>query len=509
MKLDPLSVPFRAGESVVRLAWLLVFALVGSPAVGGASGIGLAVVGWFVIALTYQLVYYQRFEYELSGDTLDIASGVVSRRNREIPVGRVQNVDISRNVVQRALGIAQINLETAGGSSTEASLRYVSFEEAKRLQSEIGRLKRGRQSGDSTRSESADADPERELFAVTRKELVLLGIVGIDLRLLSVVTVVLSVVAPSLREQFADPLVGLAVTAPLAAGAVVAIAALISGALALTSYYGFRLARRNDELLYERGLFQRFSGTIPLEKVQTLTISENVIARRLGYASLAVETAGYAPNDAGSQSAVPLADKHRVVALARSIEGFDDIDFDRPPKRARERYAVRYSIVAAVAIAAAFGADRYTGLMFAWYVTLALLPVAAVGAHLKWLNLGYDVQSEYAVLRQGFWTRTTTVVPYYRVQTVIDVQTVFQRRRRLASLIVDTAGSSGLTSRQPRALDVDEARAAELRETVADRLQQAVQRRRTKRHRERLRAIGADLPDLPETATDRRDRRGS
>ncbi len=487
MRLDPLSIPVRAGESVIRLAWVLILIIIGSPALGGASGIGIVVIGWFVVALAYQLVYYQRFEYDLADGTLDIASGVVSRRNREIPIGRVQNVDISRNVVQRALGIAQINLETAGGSSTEASLRYVSFEEAKRLQSEIGRLKRGTESGEPT-----EAEPERELFRVTQKELVLLGIVGIDLRLLSLVTVLLPVISPSLREQFVDPLVGLAITAPLAAAAIVVVAALISGVLAVTSYYGFRLARQNDELLYERGLLQRYSGTIPLEKIQTLSVKENFIARRLGYASLAVETAGYAPGDAGSQSAVPLAARRRVFALGQSIESFEPVDFERPPKRARERYIVRYSLLALVAVAAAFAADSYTDLTFAWYVTLAFFPIAIVAAHLKWLNLGYDVQSEYVLLREGFWTRTITIVPYYRVQTVLDSQTVFQRRRRLATLVVDTAGSSGLTNRQPRALDIDERRAEELREAVADRLQGMVQHRRDERRRERLQSIEAE-----------------
>lgn len=493
MKLDPLSVPFRAGESVVRLAWVLIIFLIGSPALGGGvSGIASAIIGWFLVALTYQLVYYQRFEYELSEDTLDIVSGVVSRRNREIPVGRIQNVDISRNVFQRALGIAQINLETAGGSSTEASLRYVSHDEARRIQSELGRLKRG-----GSIDESSEETAERELFSVTSKELALLGIVGIDLRLLSIVTVLLPVVAPSLRERFADPLLGLAVTAPLAAAGIVVVTALISGVLAVTNYYGFRLARQNDELLYERGLLQRYSGSIPLSKVQTLTISENAIARRLGYASLAVETAGYAPNDAGSQSAVPLADRDRVFDLACSVEDFGVTEFERPPKRARERYLVRYSLLALLVIGAAFAIDTYTGLTFAWYVTIALLPLAAVAAHLKWLNLGYDVGSEYIVLREGFWTRTITVVPYYRVQTVVDSQTVLQRRRQLATLVVDTAGSSGLTNRQPRALDIDQGRAEELRETVADRLQEMVRERRSQRRRERLRSIETELAEEP------------
>ncbi|MCQ4334324.1 PH domain-containing protein [Natronomonas sp. F2-12] len=493
MKLDPLSVPVRAGESVVRLAWVLVVFLIGSPAVGGGvSGAAVLVAGWFLVAIAYQSVYYQRFEYELTDDTLDIVSGVVSRRNREIPLGRIQNVDISRNVLQRAVGIAQINLETAGGSSTEASLRYVSHEEAKRLQSELGRRKRVG-SSDGAREEA----PERELFSVTSKELVLLGVVGIDLRLLSVVTVLLPVVAPSLRERFADPLVGLAVTAPLAAVGIVAVTAVISGVLAVANYYGFRLSRREEELLYERGLLQRYSGSIPLEKIQTLTISENVIARRLGYASLAVETAGYAPGEAGSQSAVPLADRDRVFDLARSVESFEETEFERPPKRARERYLIRYSLLALLVVGGAFAADAYTRLTFAWYLTVALFPLAAVAAHLKWANLGYDVGSEYIVLREGFWTRTITVVPYYRVQTVLDSRTVFQRRRRLATLVVDTAGTSGLTNRQPRALDIDDGHAEELRELVADRLQEMVRRRRSHRRRERLRSIDAELPDEP------------
>ncbi|PSQ44620.1 hypothetical protein BRD14_00810 [Halobacteriales archaeon SW_5_68_122] len=492
MRLDPLSIPYRTGESVVRLAWVLVFLVIGSP-LEGATGVGLLVVGWFVLALAYQLIYYRRFEYELTDDSLDIASGVVSRRNREIPVDRIQNVDISRNVVQRVLGLAQINLETAGGSSTEASLKCVSEAEATRLQTEIGCLKRGDEEGTDAAGEAADP-AERELFEVTPKELVLLGITGVDLRLLSIVTVFLPVVAPSLRERFADPLVGLAVTAPLAAVLIVGGAAAISGALAVTNYYGFRLTRRSEELHYERGLLQRYSGTIPLEKVQTLAVSENVIARGLGYASLAVETAGYGPGESGSQSAIPLAERDRVFELANSIESFETVEFERPPKRARQRYAVRYGAVAVAVVAAVFAADRLTTLPFAWYATAALLPAAPLAAHLKWSNLGFDVRAEYVVLREGFWTRTTTVVPYYRVQTVVNSRTVFQRRRNLATLVVDTAGSSGLTGGQPRALDIDADLAAELRESVADRLQEALVRRRQQRRQERLRSIESSGP---------------
>jgi len=38
---------------------------------------------------------------------------------------------------------------------------------------------------------------------------------------------------------------------------------IVSAILTFTRYYGFRLTRADDELYYERGLLQRYSGTIP------------------------------------------------------------------------------------------------------------------------------------------------------------------------------------------------------------------------------------------------------
>ena len=146
MKLSPLSVPYRVlerGGSLLVAAAFIVFS--GGSMLDGLAGplTLFALLGVGVLLLVgYEVAYYQRYEYELTADTFDIHSGVFARRDREIPLRRIQNVDISRNVVQRVLGLAAVDFETAGGSETEASLRFVSFEEAKRLQREVPRLKR-------------------------------------------------------------------------------------------------------------------------------------------------------------------------------------------------------------------------------------------------------------------------------------------------------------------------------------------------------------------------------
>lgn len=486
MKLHPLSVPYRAMSALTRLAWILVFATFGSQQAFGFSIAVVVLSVGLVGALAYQLAYVRRFDYQLTEDTLDIQSGVLSRRTREIPYGRVQNVDLSQNVVQRALGISEVRVETAGGDDTEAQLRFVSEAEARRLQGEIGRLKRG-----DAATEEADESAEtgEELYAISPSELALLGVVKLDLRLLSFAVAFVPLFVPSVSEMF--PIYSLLSVAPLLLVGLVVVSLAVSSVRGLANYYGFRLWRSDGELRYERGLLQRYNGTIPIDKVQSVVLTESVVARRLGYASLEVETAGYAPGDQdGSQSAVPIAERDRVLALAREVEPFGDLAFERPPQRARQRYLVRYALVVAFLVAVAYALARFVpfDLPFPWFAVALLGLAVPPAAHLKWRNLGVALADDHVVTRAGFWTRSTKVVPYYRVQTLVQRETVFQRRRNLATLVVDTAGSTGLGGSDARAIDIDADRASELREELDDRLQDAlVESRYARRERRRRR----------------------
>jgi putative membrane protein len=299
------SIGYRSLEMAARLGWILLFVTFGSSQLLAAWQTGLLIAGGLLAAGGYQFVFWRRFEYELTEDTFDIRSGVFSRRTREIPLDRVQNVDLQRNVFQQAVGLTEVRLETAGGSTTEATLRFVTEAEAARLREAISLQKRAAGSESTAEAESvAGEQPPAEerhetLFEISPRELGLLGLISVDLRLLSILTVLLPLVLPSVGRRvggegplMSAPLVSFALGAPIAAFFIVFVTAIVSGVFTLTNYWGFQLRRGAEELLYDRGLLQRFSGTIPLEKVQAFAISENVLARRLGYALLSVETAG-------------------------------------------------------------------------------------------------------------------------------------------------------------------------------------------------------------------------
>ncbi|WP_254764004.1 PH domain-containing protein [Natrinema marinum] len=508
-KLHPASIAVRSLSRSLNTGFVFfVIGVVVSPGSNGMnllSVFGLVTIG-IVMGIVYEFAYYQRFHYELTADTFDVTSGVISRRDRELPLGRVQNVDIRQNVVERLLGIAAVHIETAGGGETEVSLRYVDEDEARRLRRQLRRgasadaadeggdadaLETGLE-GTPTARETTAAAEEEVLFEIQPRELAVLSIFTIDPGASVLGGIALSfasgldpttLVPVDRMEALPGPASG--VLALVWGLLLFALAAwVLSAALTVSRYYGFRLTRTDDELYYERGLLQRYSGTIPLEKVQALTISESIPYRWFGYAALSVETAGYAPGQSGArgtESAIPLADADRVGALARAIEPFGPVDLESPPRRSRERYAVRYLLVVAVVVGLAYLIARYAPFVRRWYLVAALAVIAPIAAHLKWTNRGFRVGERYFLTRTGFWRRTTKVVPHYRVQAVLHESTIFQRRRGLASVTADTASSASFFGRAATAYDVDAMRGLELQTEIEERLQERLRVRKQQR----------------------------
>ncbi|MFC7191341.1 PH domain-containing protein [Halocatena marina] len=501
MKLHPLSAVWNAFRRGIGGALFPFFLLVIGQSFDFVSFSLLFVllpVG-FILGAGYGIAYYLQFEYELTEDTFDVTSGVLNRQHREIPFRRIQNIDVTQSFIQRLLGFAVVRLETAGGGETEAELNFIDRAEAARLQSTI----RDRKRAVTKPTDSADRPLEESslesddagsvstiLFELRLTELAFLAIAFLRPGALLIVPLGLPFgedLAISLLLTLSRPFGGPAELSPttLTPDAIVVLflvglplailgAWIASALFTFIEYFGFELRRIDNDLVYERGLLRRYSGTIPVEKIQTLTISEPVLARPLGYAGLTVETAGYAPGQSQSgetESAIPLTHREHMLKLARAIEPFEELTFTRSPKLARRRYTVRYLLLIAALVGLGYLGFRFVGFSY-WYAPAVLLPLAPIAAHYKWKHRGYCVGENHIVLRDGFWRRTTRVVPYYRLQTVLTRSNIFQRRLGLATVTADTASSATLLGGGATAYDIDSSDAQRLHTLLRERLQQ-------------------------------------
>ncbi len=432
----------------------------------------------YVAAYTYEHLYVKRFRYGLVEDELVITSGVISRRDRRIPLHRVQNIDIRRPFVLSWFGVNELHIETAGGGETEVSLRYVSYETAVRFQDRIREEKEEAAETDASddelpadqpATERRTAEPVRttemnvsnlfvySVFALTRGRTTLIyavatGLVGVLL------------FAPVLFE-LVPPLM-------VASGFVFAGLLWVQEAVRrYTRYHDCIMEEYEDRIRIEHGMFTRHERTLPREKIQSVTVVDDPVTRMLGLAGLQINTAGYAPGEESKEyHALPMADRDEVITTMNRVMPGEVVDWKRPPKRARRRYVIRF-LLAATAFLAVLAAVPYL-VDVPLQVPPALIPlllvVAVVGAHYRWKHRGYAVTEESMSARNGFWHRDAAVVVYRRVQDVIQTETILQRRWNLATLTLDTAGSYGVSRGNPTIMDIDKETADRLRKKVRE-----------------------------------------
>jgi putative membrane protein len=468
-RLHPLSFLFEVGG---QLQQLIVPALV---VLVGAGSAGLDWQAWLVLLVipyaAISLIRCLSFRYRFDASELVITKGFIFRSERHVPYGRIQNIDAVQNVVHRLLRVVDVRVETGGGEEPEARMRVLPVQALDEMRE---RVFAGRSGGAATVEDpSAVAAPVRHtLLKLHPRELLLAGF--IDSRGLVIVGAAFGLLweaglfDPTLDMIFGESasergvvrmsirgLIGGGIPSPasmaLMAGALAAVLLFIrvlSMMWSLVRLYGFRLDRTGDDLRTEFGLFTRVMATIPLHRIQTLTIREAPLHRFFAKASVRVDSAGSEGGEGAvkRESLAPIVSSSALPQLLRDV--LPDVDMSRmawqPVDPRGFRRALRVSL-----IMAAFFTTPFVVVLKWW--TLALLTAlsawAVVHAHLYVKHLGWALVDQAVLFRSGYLWRRVTIARYTKIQAVTLSESPFDRRARMARVRVDTAGASDASHR--------------------------------------------------------------
>jgi putative membrane protein len=103
------DLPFdRLPATVAPDRALLTYGLLSSLVLGPA----------FIVGMIYQYFRYHTLRYEIDEQGITMRWGILFRREVSLTFARIQDIQLSSNLVERWLGLAKIQLQTASGSST-------------------------------------------------------------------------------------------------------------------------------------------------------------------------------------------------------------------------------------------------------------------------------------------------------------------------------------------------------------------------------------------------------
>jgi putative membrane protein len=391
-RLHPLSPVVGGGRATIAVTVILAEASLSGGGVSHAYPqlgviavvLGLGFVSWFVT------------RWQIDGDDLRIETGVLRRRSLRFPLAQVQAIDVVRPGLARLFQVAELRLRMGGSTGGSARLAYLHEREVEPLRTHLLALARGAAAPVVVEQDGATAEPERILTAVPPMKLaasILISDVGIYAELILLGLILGAVFAPG------------ATTGLLGGSVVWIVSALTVVWRRFNQEYGLTVAETSDGLHLHGGLVALTAETIRPGRVQAVRMVEPLLWRPLGWCRLEVDLAGRQRSKGEGEAQrgrlrtlLPVGSRALAEELLDAIAPDRPRRLDPPPRRARWKSPLRYR-------------------KLAWART-----------------------ERCVATRSGRVRRVTSWVPLEKVQSLRRVQGPVQRRFRLATVHVDTAG---------------------------------------------------------------------
>ncbi|OLS34239.1 PH domain-containing protein [Bacillus sp. MRMR6] len=457
-RLHPIAMLVNVSKKLKEFIFTFIALLViGNKDSGGKLFlIGASAIVVIIIMIT-SILSWLRYTYRLEQDELRIEYGIFVRKNRYIPIERIQSIDLSEGLFQRMFGLVQLKVETAGGSGgaeAEVVLSAITKEEARQIQDFVSAAKSTGGSG----TEPKQISQGQLIYKITTGQLMLLSLtsggVGVVISALLAFLSQLDDFIP--YERLFRGVENWAVSNIILIVMIVFIVFLLAWIIALfgtmLKYANFTVIKTERDLVISQGLLERRQVTIPLKRIQAIRINENIIRELLGYGSVVVESAGgSARNEEGAK--VNLLPIIRTKKIASMLEPFLadyhlNTHFTPPPKQALIRYFIRSWYLSIPIVIAALIFLKIWGLL-----SLILLAFSTFWAYLKYKDAGWNLDGNQLCLRSRGIIRTTVFMKKNKIQSLEIMESFFQRKKKLAT--VEAFVKSGFGSAGGQVMDLE------------------------------------------------------
>ena len=399
----------------------------------------LAVLLLIAVVALGNYVAWRFSRFRVGARQVELRQGVLFRQHRQVPFERVQAVELSRPILARLFGLAQVVVQSAGGADSNLKLSFLSLARAERVRDDLLAL-----AGASDEAVSQHLDVGAPIEGGVPLAGTAQGGPGAARPILEVPngrlfvatilhgsTIVLALLVIAALTGVGAANFGAVVFAGLPALVPIALGVGIGRVKELLTHGNFRLADAGSGLRIQHGLTDLRTTTIPLHRIQALDMVQPLWWRPFGWWRIRVNVAGIASGaDGGGEAETTLLP---VGGLDEALHVLSTLGHRAGVEVLRE---------------AALGTEPAPG----WFSASSR---AKVFDPLSWRRNAWRLTESAVVLRSGRLTRRAVTVPHARVQSLTLAQGPIEARMDLAGVtVVSTPGPVSATLAH---LDVDAA----------------------------------------------------
>ncbi|KWZ73150.1 MAG: PH domain-containing protein [Winkia neuii] len=413
----------------------------------GATAVTLGAIV-VVFALIGGLMFWQwrNTYFAITTKAVHFRHGIFFKAHRRAPLDRIQSVDISRPLLARVLGLAELNVETAGGADSHVKIKYLAVGEAEDVRREIlhqedaarpnedeapSRVQEVEDSGVAHSGILGKAYSGPNFQPWKLYELDLPIFLGGLVRSIGNIVAALVVIAALVAAVVGASIFGSGELA-VALGGVGAIISLVAAVAAVgsviwtrvNSEYGFAASVTHSGIRITRGLTKQVSQTIPPGRIHAVRLRQPLLWRSKDWWRVSALQAGVGLSAKSSEDSTGNGGKGEVTLLPTGTRDqalralwlvVRDLGVENPDE---------------------FLEEALTGSGEGKYFT-------PVGRKVRLLDpLTYNRKSVFitdtvVVVRDGRITRHLDIIPHEHAQSVTAEQGPLERRLKVGNMNLD------------------------------------------------------------------------
>lgn len=415
----------------------------------GPFALPVLILAFFVLALIPHVWAWYTTRFAIDETKVYLRKGAIFRSSTDARLDKVQAIDIHQPLIARLLGLAELKFEVADGSSTLLAVQFLKKKDAEDLRVALLRQVQVLKTGGATlpsESLSQAASPvvtesdaavlpqqlaqETPIFEIPVARNLLAVLMGSAILPLAFAAAVIGLLAWIFDGEFNAWSV-------FGSAGILGVLASVWGSL--NSGHRFRASATDSALKLRYGLTSTTSQTVPLGRIQAISVSQPFFWRFLGWFKVTATIAGYGAVKADDQKTT------RNVLLP---VGTGQELLDLMPYLIKNHEQGR--IDGMQLKAALEGKGDYFGFV--------LNPRSTRWVNwFTWKRNGFALTPAYLLVRSGFLIRRLRVIPLDKVQSTQVIEGPIDRKLGVAQ--VDMGMVSGdLTSNRIENVSVENAR---------------------------------------------------
>jgi putative membrane protein len=410
--------------------------------------IGVAVLFFFLLIRAFLI--FKNFQFKIENQHFILKRGIIKKTNTSIPFDRIQNINFKQNIIQQIINVHELNIETAGSSKAEISIKALSFEEATSLKKAVTIF-------DKTAIESGIETVEKPLLKVGLFELIKVSLTENHLQSLLLLVAVLIGFFQQINELFeslgkqklldnyiSENTSSLENSVIIITGLLLfftVIAVLSSVVRVVLRHYNLTVLVKNNALEIYQGLITKNAVILKKDKVQHITISDNPIKKKLGISFITFKQAISGKVKKKQDKVIKIvgckeAQIRAIKELLFPDENLAGIDKNFPDSYFKIRLYLRGAILVLIANSISYVAMN-NGFLFLG--NILIIPIIIFFIELKFRKRYYLFNDDLLLVAQGTIENHKTYVPFFKVQNIAIKQTIFQAKKNVADIVLQTA----------------------------------------------------------------------